>query len=321
MKSVGEYHLTTLLGRGTYGDVRRAVSQTTGNEYACKTIARDLLTRHESGRRQVHREISILKLTEHKNIVQLHDVLITNNNIYVLMELVRGGSLLSEIEKVGALTEGRARAVFFQVANAVNYLHTQGIAHRDIKPENVLLTSEGVVKLTDFGLSNIQEVDQDGNVPTRLRLRSLCGTPNYVAPEVLRREGYNGFASDVWSCGVLLYVLLTGRLPFYSEAPQKLLEMIIEGKYPAMGCGSKDARDIVTKMLAVDVSKRPTMAEVLAHPWLQRCSRSASASPSQQRSDNQATSGGEEPAPPGADRWALGLFHRLIREHRPSAFC
>eukprot|EP00759_Apiculatamorpha_spiralis_P046331 PhF_6_TR42779/c1_g1_i1/m.64720 len=230
-KSIGKYRLTTLLGKGTYGDVRLAEHNETKQPYACKCISKDMLAKNEATRRQLYREIAIMKSLQHENVVKLYDVLQTPNNIYLIVELVKGGELLDVIDKEGKLTEDRARHFFQQLICALFYVHNQGIAHRDIKPENLLVTEEGILKVSDFGLSNIQEVSEAGEVTETKRLKSVCGTPNYVAPEVLRRDGYNGFKSDVWSCGVVLYVMLTGQLPFHAENTQELLHSIITGTY------------------------------------------------------------------------------------------
>ena len=270
-KSIGCYKLTGLLGKGTYGDVRMAEHNETKVQYACKCISKDMLAKNEATRRQLYREISIMKSLVHENVVKLYDVLQTPNNIYLIVEWVRGGELLDVIDRASRLDEDKSRHYFQQLICALYYVHNQGISHRDIKPENLLVTEHEKLKVSDFGLSNVQEVSEGNanpqHVPEAKRLRSVCGTPNYVAPEVLKREGYNGFKSDVWSCGVVLYVMLTGQLPFHGANTQELLQLILTGTYEVPKDLSPGCLDIIRKMLEVDPEKRLSIGDVTNHPW------------------------------------------------------
>ncbi|CAI0394799.1 unnamed protein product [Linum tenue] len=160
---------------------------------------------------QIKREISVMKMVKHPNIVELHEVMASKSKIYIAMELVRGGELFSKIAR-GRLREDAARVYFQQLISAIDFCHSRGVYHRDLKPENLLLDEEGNLKVTDFGLSAFSEhLKQDG------LLHTTCGTPAYVAPEVIGKKGYDGAKADLWSCGVILYVLLAGFLPFQDD--------------------------------------------------------------------------------------------------------
>ncbi|CAD6258704.1 unnamed protein product [Miscanthus lutarioriparius] len=171
---------------------------------------------------QIRREITTMRLVAHKNIVELHEVMATRNKIYFVMEYVKGGELFDKIEKSGKLTEAIAHKYFQQLISAVDYCHSRGVYHRDLKPENLLLDENENLKVSDFGLSALSESKrQDG------LLHTTCGTPAYVAPEVISKTGYDGAKSDIWSCGVVLFVLVAGYLPF--QGPN-LMEMYRPGE-------------------------------------------------------------------------------------------
>lgn len=147
----------------------------------------------------------------------------------------------------------------------VRYVHAQGVAHRDLKPENLLIGKTGL-KIADFGLSNIQ-LTSSGEVPDQMHLQTVCGTPNYVAPEVLEKEGYNGFLADVWSCGVINYVMLSGYLPFRDPNIPNLLAKILKGDYEMCPHFSAPCADVTGKMLQRDPAARATVQEIVSHPW------------------------------------------------------
>ncbi|RNE98450.1 putative serine/threonine protein kinase, partial [Trypanosoma rangeli] len=153
-----------------------------------------------------------------------------------------------------------ARHYFHQLIAGVHYCHSRGFAHRDLKPENMLLDANGTLKISDFGLSNRQ---QD------FLLETVCGTPNYVAPEVLMERGYNGMSADIWSCGVVLYVMLAGHLPFEDRTMNALLAKIERGEYQMVRHVSDAVKDLIARMLTVDPKKRITMEGIIAHPWFQ----------------------------------------------------
>ncbi|CAI5507389.1 unnamed protein product [Closterium sp. Naga37s-1] len=207
-RRIGEYEVGGTLGEGTFAKVKYAVHATTGEPVAMKVLDKEKIIRHKMVD-QIKREISVMKLVRHPNVVRLYEVLASRTKIYIILEFVTGGELFDRIVNKGRLEEDEARRYFQQLMDAMEYCHSKGVAHRDLKPENLLLDSKDNIKISDFGLSALpQQVRADG------LLHTTCGTPNYVAPEVLSDRGYNGVLADIWSCGVILYVLLAGFLPF-----------------------------------------------------------------------------------------------------------
>ncbi|EPY30101.1 serine/threonine kinase [Angomonas deanei] len=207
---------------------------------------------------QMLREVAIMNTLRHPNVVLLNEVLQSSNHYYLVLELVTGGELFDKILEAKRFDESTARGYFHQLIAGLFFCHEHGFAHRDLKPENLLLDSKGVLKISDFGLSNLQ---QD------ILLQTVCGTPNYVAPEVLMERGYNGLAADLWSCGVVLYVMLAGRLPFEDRNMNVLLGKIERGEYQMIRHISDPAKDLISRMLTVDPRSRISMDEVIAHPW------------------------------------------------------
>ncbi|XP_020971483.1 CBL-interacting serine/threonine-protein kinase 10-like [Arachis ipaensis] len=195
------YELGRLLGQGTFGKVYYARSAITNQSVAIKMIDKDKVMK--TGRaEQITREISVMRRARHPNIIQLFEVMATKTKIYFVIEIAKGGELFDKVSK-GKLKEDVAHKYFRQLINAVDYCHSRGVYHRDIKPENILLDENGDLKISDFGLSALAESKrQDG------LLHTPCGTPAYVAPEVIKRKGYDGAKADIWSCGIVLFVLL-----------------------------------------------------------------------------------------------------------------
>lgn len=273
-KTVGKYKLGETLGKGTFGEVKHAVCQETGAEVAVKCITKESLAKHEHGKEQLYREIAIMKSLNHPGVVNLIEVLQTPNNIYIVLELVTGGELFEQIVQNERCEEGQARFYFQQAAVAIDYCHQQGVAHRDLKPENLLLTKDNRLKVSDFGLSNLQATNTEGTVSDSLKLQTVCGTPNYVAPEVLLKKGYSGFMADIWSLGVILYIMLAGYLPFRAKSVPELLNKIVKGDFKMSEHFSEGACDLIGKMLVVDPQARIRVMPqegsehcIIKHPW------------------------------------------------------
>ncbi|XP_057833398.1 CBL-interacting serine/threonine-protein kinase 24 isoform X3 [Cryptomeria japonica] len=205
-RRVGKYEMGRTIGEGNFAKVKFAQNTETGENVAMKVLEKGTILRNRMVD-QIKREISIMKLVRHPNIVRLNEVLASQSKIYIVLEFVTGGELFDKIAHQGRLGENESRRYFQQLIDALDYCHSKGVYHRDLKPENLLLDSQGNLKISDFGLSALSQ-QEDG------LLHTTCGTPNYVAPEVLGHKGYDGAASDVWSCGVILYVLMAGYLPF-----------------------------------------------------------------------------------------------------------
>jgi len=212
-------------------------------------------------------EVDILKSVEHPYIVRCFDAIDSPDKMYLVMEIMKGGELFDRIVDKGHFTEADAAGVTAKLFSAIKYLHDKNIAHRDLKPENLLMaddTPESEVKITDFGLS--KAFDEQTQV-----MQTPCGTPGYIAPEVLVMKGYDK-QCDVWSLGVIVYILLCGFPPFYADNDAQLFEKIKRGEYeflrPYWDPISDSAKDFIRQMLRVDPKQRITCDQALAHPWL-----------------------------------------------------
>ncbi|KAF1877448.1 hypothetical protein Lal_00040163 [Lupinus albus] len=254
------YKLGKTLGIGSFGKVKIAEHVLTGHKVAIKILNRRKIKNMEM-EEKVRREIKILRLFMHPHIIRLYEVIETPTDIYVVMEYVKSGELFDYIVEKGRLQEDEARNFFQQIISGVEYCHRNMVVHRDLKPENLLLDSKCNVKIADFGLSNIM---RDGHF-----LKTSCGSPNYAAPEVISGKLYAGPEVDVWSCGVILYALLCGTLPFDDENIPNLFKKIKGGIYTLPSHLSPGARDLIPRMLVVDPMKRMTIPEIRQHPWFQ----------------------------------------------------
>lgn len=267
MKSIhlkDKYKCQKKLGSGACGDVMLCYERETGAERAIKMIKKSNVS---SSNEFILREVSVLKQLDHPNIVKLFAFFDDNDNYYLVTEACKGGELFDEIVHRQRFTEADAARTLQQIISGVNYLHQHRIVHRDLKPENILLETrerDTLVKIVDFGLSSFF----DPNV----KLIDRLGTPYYIAPEVLK-EKYDE-KCDVWSCGVILYILLCGYPPFVGHTDKQILHHISLGKYyfdPLYWRSvSNEAKDLVAKMLTFDPSKRISAELCLQHPWLRR---------------------------------------------------
>lgn len=243
---------------GSFGKVKLAEHEPTGKRVAIKILNREKIKSLDM-EEKVKREIRILKMLSHPHIIQLYEVIETTTDVYVVTEVSTGGELFDFIVERGRLSEDDARRFFQQIISGVEHCHKHMVAHRDLKPENLLLDEHHNVKIADFGLSNCM---RDGWF-----LRTSCGSPNYAAPEVISGKLYAGPEVDVWSCGVIVYALLCGTLPFDDESIPFLFRKIKGGIYILPAYLSENARDLISKMLVVEPLKRITMAEIRQHPW------------------------------------------------------
>lgn len=256
----GKYELGRLLGKGTFAKVYYAKQLTTGESVAIKVISKDQVKK-EGMMDQIKREISVMRLVRHPNIVELKEIMATKTKIFFVMEYIKGGELFAKIAK-GKLKEDAARKYFQQLISAVDFCHSRGVYHRDLKPENLLLDEEGNLKVSDFGLSALPEnLHNDGLLHTQ------CGTPAYVAPEVLRRKGYDGAKADIWSCGIILYVLLAGFLPFQDENIMKMYRKVSMAEFNFPPWFSHESKRFISKLLVADPDKRITISSIMRVPW------------------------------------------------------
>ncbi|KAF7816217.1 CBL-interacting serine/threonine-protein kinase 11 [Senna tora] len=262
----GKYELGRLLGCGAFAKVYFARNVQNGQSVAVKVINKKKIT--GSGlMSNIKREITIMSRLRHPNIVKLHEVLATKTKIYFVMEFVKGGELFSKISK-GRFSEDLARKYFQQLISAVGYCHSHGVFHRDLKPENLLVDENGNLKVSDFGLSAVREqIRSDG------LLHTLCGTPAYVAPEILAKQGYDGAKVDVWSCGVILFVLTAGYLPFNDPNLMVMYKKIYKGEFRCPRWMSSELRRFLSRLLDTNPETRITIDEIIRDPWFRKGNR------------------------------------------------
>jgi len=256
------YDMGQELGRGAFSIVKLGTRKNNGKTYAIKCISKKMIDKKELA--LLEREIDIMKKLQHANIIQLMEVVNTPDTLYLVLEHAQGGELFDSIVNKGSYTENEAKNMVRQILDAIRYVHDHGIAHRDLKPENLLLSDKTgeTVKIADFGLSKDFGEEQ---------LKTSCGTPDYVAPEVLNGNPYDQ-AVDLWSIGVITYVLLCGFPPFYGNTQKELFESISAARYdfpdPEWTNVSNEAKDFIKKILVINPHDRLTAEQALHHPWL-----------------------------------------------------
>lgn len=262
-----EYDLQEDIGLGSYSVCKRCTHKATGQDYAVKIIKKNT--------KDVREEIEILlRYGHHSNVITLRDVFDDGQNVYMVMELMRGGELLDRLLKQKFLSEREACEIMLTVTRTMDFLHQQKVVHRDLKPSNILYADEtyspATLRIADFGFAKQMRADNG-------MLMTPCYTANFVAPEVLKKQGYDA-ACDIWSLGVILYTMLAGFTPFVhkpDDSSKVILARIQEGKYLTMNGGNWDnisdrAKDLISRMLHVDPFQRPSTKQVLQHTWFQR---------------------------------------------------
>eukprot|EP01065_Artemidia_motanka_P037981 TRINITY_DN46862_c0_g1_i1.p1 TRINITY_DN46862_c0_g1~~TRINITY_DN46862_c0_g1_i1.p1 ORF type:complete len:377 (+),score=65.11 TRINITY_DN46862_c0_g1_i1:152-1282(+) len=274
-RGAGRFEVGKSLGKGAFGEVRQATNKSTKEVVAVKMISVAQLSLDKAGSERLEREIAILQALSHPNLVNLHEVLAHDDtgDMWIVLEFVDGADLMQVIDKEVRIQEPKARVYLRQMVVGLNYVHSQQVSHRDLKPENIMITKDDRVKITDFGLSNFQRTDTAGEIPAGLSLKTCCGTPYYVAPEVIgasEQRGYSGFTCDVWSLGIILFAMLVGDLPFTARDLPELLARIRQGsfRFPSRAQVSDPAKAVVKAMLTADPSRRATLAGVAAFEWV-----------------------------------------------------
>ncbi|KAL3634697.1 CBL-interacting serine/threonine-protein kinase 1 [Castilleja foliolosa] len=259
-----KYELGRTLGEGNFGKVKYATNIESNYPFAIKILEKnrihDLNITH-----QIKREIGTLKLLKHPNVVRLYEVLASKTKIYMVLEYVNGGELFDRISSKGKYPEAQGKKLFQHLVDGVSYCHNKGVFHRDLKPENVLIDANGTIKITDFGLSALPQHFRDDGL-----LHTTCGSPNYVAPEILSNRGYDGAASDTWSCGVILYVILTGYLPFDDRNLAVLYQKIFKGEAQMPKWLSPGAKKLIKRILDPNPKTRITMGEIKEDEWFKQ---------------------------------------------------
>ncbi|KAJ7954806.1 Non-specific serine/threonine protein kinase [Quillaja saponaria] len=261
---LGKYQLGRLLGRGSFAKVYQAKSLTDNTTVAVKIIDKSK-TVDASMEPRIIREIDAMqRLHHHPNILKILEVMATKTKIYLIVELATGGELFTKIARKGRLTEPVARRYFQQLVSALEFCHQNGVAHRDMKPQNLLLDKDGNLKVSDFGLSALPEQLKNGV------LHTACGTPAYTAPEVFCRRGYNGSKADAWSCGVILFVLLAGYLPFHDSNLSTMYKKINRREYLFPEWISKPARHVIYQLLDPNPNTRMSMESLVKTYWCKK---------------------------------------------------
>lgn len=272
---INRYVLMGKLGKGTFGTVRCAVDVLTMTPYAVKLIDK-VTAREKLLSFSVRKEVAIMQSLQHPNVVKLVGVYSDNKTVYIVMNLVTGGELFREVKRLGRMSEPYARFFFQQLVRGLEYCHNRGVFHRDLKPENLLLDTDNTLKITDFGLSTLLAFPGSLLAEEQL-LQTRCGTPHYVAPEILTMpsEGYDGSKTDVWSCGVILYVLVGGGLPFDDHTtpdsqPDNMdvvFRKIIRGDIMYPRHFSDDLVDLLENIFKEDPKDRFGLKDIGRHPW------------------------------------------------------
>lgn len=262
VRKVGKYEVGRTIGEGTFAKVKFAQNTETGESVAMKILDRSTIIKHKMVD-QIKREISIMKLVRHPHVVRLHEVIASRTKIYIILEFITGGELFDKIVHHGRLSEAEARRYFQQLIDGVDYCHSKGVYHRDLKPENLLLDSQGNLKISDFGLSALPGEGIS-------LLRTTCGTPNYVAPEVLSHKGYDGALADVWSCGVILYVLMAGYLPFDEMDLTTLYGKIEKAEFSSPSWFPVGAKSLIHRILDPNPETRIRIEEIRTDEWFKK---------------------------------------------------
>jgi len=262
---IDDYKIGAIIGKGAFSKVYEAKDKKTGEKVAVKTIRTQVIRS-----KLLEREINIMKTVgSHPNVLKLLAVYEEPNYLHLVMELVQGGELFDRIVAKGEYSEEDAKRIVRQMISAVQHLHATGVAHRDLKPQNILVSDNDSIKICDFGLSKMYD-----NGDAQFVLETCCGSPEYVAPEVLDCKPYDK-SVDIWAIGVITYVLLTGCFPFWDKQHARLYEKIrkVEYIWPTNSLISPQARHLVSHLLVRTPEQRYTANECMEHPWLSGSSR------------------------------------------------
>eukprot|EP01061_Rhynchopus_euleeides_P039033 TRINITY_DN6694_c0_g2_i1.p1 TRINITY_DN6694_c0_g2~~TRINITY_DN6694_c0_g2_i1.p1 ORF type:complete len:423 (+),score=116.80 TRINITY_DN6694_c0_g2_i1:310-1578(+) len=288
VRDVGDYSLLGQLGKGGFSVVRHAVHRGTGREYACKILDQQKMNSDEqrSGRppgswkQALCLEIACMKVIKHRNVINVEEIMLTTRYVYIFMELSQCGTLFDRIKQCEKRTgrqgiPDRESAIFVsQIVCGLRCIHGNGVAHRDLKPDNILLTREGIVKITDFGLCRLHKASLFRSAEDELEF-SAVGTLQYLPPECLNHSKHDAFKADLWSLGVVIYVMITGKFPFYDEETATLQRLICNGVKSITGLDTltPEAQALVVSLIQVDPMQRASLADVWVADWLDEAVR------------------------------------------------
>ena len=254
------YKFGRLIGKGAFGKVNLGLHILSGKIVAIKSFNKKKL-KDENSKKKIYNEINLMKNLKHNSIVKILETIETQNYILIIMENVSGGDLLTYVKKRTKLNEKTSKFIYKQLITSLQYIHSKKIIHRDIKLDNILIDLNNNIKLCDFGVGKIYNNIND-------KFTDQCGTPAYIAPEILLNKSYNGPPVDIWSSGVVLYAMLSGTVPFKSNNIKDLHNIIINGSYKKIDFVSNDANNLIQKLLQVNPQKRISIQEILNHPWI-----------------------------------------------------
>ncbi|XP_036965928.1 serine/threonine-protein kinase SIK1 [Acanthopagrus latus] len=255
---VGFYEIIRTLGKGNFAVVKLAKHKVTKTQVAIKIIDKTRL--NPSNLEKIYREVQIMKLLNHPHIIKLYQVMETKDMLYIVTEYAKNGEMFDHLTSNGRMSEDEARKKFWQILTAVDYCHRHHIVHRDLKTENLLLDANMNIKLADFGFGNFYNAGEP--------LSTWCGSPPYAAPEVFEGKEYEGPQLDIWSLGVVLYVLVCGSLPFDGPSLPALRQRVTEGRFRIPFFMSQDCENLIRKMLVVDPARRISVAQIKQHRWM-----------------------------------------------------
>lgn len=254
---VNGYTFHECLGTGAFSSVYRVVNEE-GTEFAMKVIPKENIT-HDGDPERLQRELDTMAFLKHPNIVSMHNFFSDEEKFYLVLDYCPGGDLADFLVSQPPLREQQVANVFRQIVTAIAFVHSHSVAHRDLKPQNILITKFPNVKVTDFGLCGY--IDDE-------KMKTFCGSPCYTAPECLSRVQYDGALSDVWSLGVILYVLVTGHHPWNVTNIPKMIKQITSAQFTVPSSVSPACDDLIKSMLKVRPTDRLTCEKILAHPWM-----------------------------------------------------
>ena len=258
---LSDYDIKETIGKGTFSVVKLGINKTTKEKVAIKILKKNKILQN-SDKSRLEREISILKKLNHINVIKSYKINEDSDKYYIVMEYCENGELFNYIVERQRLDENEASYFFYQLINGLDYIHHKNIVHRDLKPENLLLGKGNILKIVDFGLSNYCEEEKLLSTP--------CGSPCYASPEMVCGNKYNGLLIDIWSCGIIIFAMTCGFLPFEDVDNEILFKKIMKCKIEYPEFLSKNVLDIMKKILVVDPNKRISLPEIRKHPFYLR---------------------------------------------------
>ncbi|KAK8893143.1 hypothetical protein M9Y10_021558 [Tritrichomonas musculus] len=256
---INGYKILNEIGQGAFAIVYKAEEIETKNVYAIKAVAKASLGSKDDQNR-FQREIDSMAVMRHENIVQLYNFFSDENNFYMVMDYCPNGELYDFIIKNGKIQENTAALLFQQIASAISYCHSYGVAHRDLKPQNILIQKFPFIKVADFGLCGYVKEDE--------LMKTFCGSPAFCAPECISKVNYDGRKSDIWSLGVILFAMLTGEFPWNLSNTSVMVQQILNADYSFPNYLNAQSKDLISKMLKVPPNDRISMEDILKHPFL-----------------------------------------------------